>query len=57
METRMQFAQKSDQYLASAIHHIKTHLSDYPNYHDFAGDSPADGVMHFDNNKRKIFLT
>lgn len=57
METRILFAQKSDQYLASAINHIKTHLSDYPSYKDFAGESPADGVMHFDNNKRKIFLT
>lgn len=57
METRLLFAQKSDQYLASAIHHIKAHPSDYPNYHDFAGDSPADGVIHFDNTKRKNFLT
>ncbi len=57
METRAQFSHKANQYLAAAINHIQLHKSDYPGYADFAGDSPADGVMRFDNNKRKTFLT
>lgn len=57
METRAQFARKANQYLAAAINHIQQNKPDYPAYADFAGDSPADGVMHFENKQRKIFLT
>lgn len=57
METRAQFSHKANQYLAAAINHIRLNKSDYPDYADFAGDSPADGVMHFDNSNSKFFLT
>ena len=56
METRAQFAHKANQYLAAAINHIQQNKADYPAYIAFAGESPADGVIHFDNHKTKIFF-
>ncbi len=56
METRAQFARKANLYLAAAVNYILLHKSDYPAYADFAGDSPADGVMHFENTNSKIFM-
>lgn len=55
-ETMMQFSDKAEKYLAVAINYIKQNKSNYPNYTSFAGDSPADGVVHIDNTKRKTFL-
>ncbi len=55
-ETRNRFGQKSERYLASAINYIKDNISDYPEYADFAGDSPADGVTRFDNKGKKFFM-
>ena len=54
--TRLQFASKAEQYLSTAINTIKENISDYPLYTDFAGDSPADGVIHINNSNRKTFL-
>lgn len=56
METRIQFAEKAEKYLAAAITHIQSTKSDYPNYTQFAGDSPADGIIHRDNTNKKTFL-
>ncbi len=55
-ETRTQFAHKADQYLAAALNIIQSNADDYGNYTGFAGDSPADGVIRFDNQNRKIFM-
>lgn len=55
-ETRIRFAQRAEQYLATAIHHIKAHIAAYPSYAAFAGDSPEDGIIHRDNTNRKIFF-
>lgn len=55
-ETRMIFHSKAEKYLASAINYIILHRNDYPNYIGFAGDSPADGVIHIDNTNRKTFF-
>lgn len=56
MESRARFAQRAEQYLACALHTIGLHPSNYPNYINFAGNSPEDGVIHRDNTDRKIFL-
>lgn len=56
MESRARFAQRAEQYLATALHIIGLHPSNYPNYTAFAGNSPEDGVIHLDNTDRKIFL-
>lgn len=56
METRIQFAEKAEKYLAAAITHIQSNKSDYPNYTQFAGNSPADGIIHRDNTNKKTFL-
>ena len=56
MESRARFAERADQYLAAALYVIGNHPSNYPNYVNFAGDSPEDGVIHRDNTNRKIFL-
>lgn len=55
-ETRLRFAQRAEQYLATAIHIIRNAPADYPAYVGFAGDSPEDGIIHRDNTNRKIFL-
>lgn len=55
-ETRIRFAQRAEQYLATAIHIIRNAPADYPAYVGFAGDSPEDGIIHRDNTNRKIFL-
>jgi len=55
-DTIRQFSDKALLYLDSAINHIKINKSDYPAYTAFAGDSPADGIIHFDNNNSKIFM-
>lgn len=55
-ETRIRCAQRAEQYLAAAINILKGSPADYPEYADFAGDSPSDGVIHIDNTDRKIFL-
>lgn len=57
METKIQFSEKAERYLASAINYIQQHKSEYPKYTSFAPDSPADGVIRFDNTNRKIFMT
>lgn len=55
-ETRMNLLQKADQYLSAAIHTIKLHPDDYPDYIGFAGDSPEDGIIRRDNTNKKTFL-
>lgn len=55
-DTRHQFSAKAELYLASAINTIKEHISDHGNYTSFAGESPADGVIHIDNTNHKTFL-
>lgn len=55
-ETRAMLMHKAEQYMAAAIHYIQQHRNDYNNYSSFAGDSPEDGVMHFDNTNKKIFM-
>jgi hypothetical protein len=56
METRARCVERAEQHLAFVIHILKNHPSDFPEYTSFAGDSPEDGVMHFDNTNKKIFL-
>lgn len=55
-ETQIQFARKAESYLDSAIHIINENKADYPLYTAFAGNSPADGVIHIDNTNHKTFL-
>lgn len=55
-ETRVRCTQRAEQYLSAALNILKRSPADYPEYADFAGDSPADGVIHIDNTNRKIFL-
>lgn len=55
-ETRMNLLQKAEQYLSAAIHTIKLHPDDYPDYIGFAGDSPEDGIIRRDNTNKKTFL-
>ncbi len=55
-ETRIKFSQKAEKYLSAAINTIKEHPSDYPAYTLFAGESPADGIIHIDNSNKKTFL-
>ena len=56
METRQRLAERAEQHLAAALHHIAAHADLYPNYTAFAGSSPEDGVIHRDNTNRKTFL-
>ncbi|MBO4654649.1 MAG: hypothetical protein J5644_03805 [Bacteroidales bacterium] len=56
METRARCIERANQHLAFVIYFLKNHPSDFPEYTSFAGDSPEDGVMHFDNTNKKIFL-
>lgn len=56
METRARCIERANQHLAFVIYILKNHPSDFPEYTSFAGDSPEDGVMHFDNTNKKIFM-
>mgnify|MGYP002623641224 CR=1 FL=1 len=56
LETRQRLAERAEQHLAAALHHLAAHADLYPNYTAFAGNSPADGVIHRDNTNRKTFL-
>ena len=56
METRAALASKAEQYMSSAIHYIREHKEDYPRYVDFAGDSPDNDIVKFNNKNRKIFV-
>ena len=56
METRARCIERANQHLAFVIYVLKNHPSDFPEYTSFAGDSPEDGVMHFDNTNKKIFM-
>ncbi len=56
LQTRAQFAAKADRYLEAAIHVMERTPADYAAYFAFAGNSPADGVIHIDNTNRKTFL-
>ena len=55
-ETRTMLMHKAEQYMAAAIHTIKLHPDDYPDYIGFAGDSPEDGIIRRDNTNKKTFL-
>lgn len=55
-DTRKLFDLKAEQYMDKAINILKENQTKYPAYFEFAGNSPANGVINIENRNKKIFL-